>query len=639
MEDGGYADWKPPQPPSLSGVNEIYLDTETSGLDWWKKARPIGIALKIPEGPKYYLPWGHTGGNLDEAVVKEWARRELQGKRIININTKFDIHQMREWGIDLEAQGCTFSDVGHYAALLDDSRQKFNLEDLAQEMLGVGKIQGLDKTKMVEYHAGAVAEYAMQDVELVEQLKVLMYPKMDAEDLQRVRQLEDEVIPVVCEMEKNAALIDVELLHIWTKEVQKRYEQGLYDLAKEVGFQVNPDSNSDLIKVFNYLKIPLEYTAGHRPSFTAAIMKKIQHPTIQKIIRVGKLHDLLSKYLLPYTRSVEGDGLLRYSLHQLRTVKGEGDQAGEAGTTTGRFSSTAILKRVGINIQQIVKAENQIRKFDSNEYLIRQLHIPGSGLFLSADAMQIEYRMFAHDANNPKVIQAYKDDPLLSFHKMMFKTLSNYMESWTYKETKDLNFAYTYGAKMVKMAIMCGHITQAQGDEIKAKKLWNDPKLNRIKEVLDVYKREIPEAERLIEWAQHLAMDHCDNRCEKTEHSRELHQAFEHQGFITTLDGRRGRFIDNYRVHKALNTRIQGGAASIMKRKLVDLHKERKWTNFLMRWTVHDEADGDIPDHEHAKRVQELLNQQAFELRVPILWDLKIGKNWRQCGDDWKEDA
>ncbi len=639
VEHGGYADWKPPQPPSLSGVRDIYLDTETTGLDWWHKARPIGIALKIPGGPKFYLPWGHSGGNLDESVVKRWAERELRGKRITNLNTKFDIHQMREWGIDLEAQDCTFSDVGHYAALLDDSRKKFNLEDLSQDFLGMGKIKGLDKTRMAEYHAGEVADYAMQDVELVDQLKEIMYPRMDAEDLQRVRQLEDEVIPVVCEMEKNAGRINVELLHEWTEEVKKRYEQGLLELAKECGFQVNPDSPTDQTRVFQKYGIPVTYTAANRPSFTAEIMKKVHHPTVQKMVRVGKMYDLLSKYLLPYTRSVGADGILRYSLHQLRTVKGEGDEGGEAGTTTGRFSSTAILKKVGINIQQIMKAEKQIPNYGP-DFLIRQLHVPESGLFLSADAMQIEYRMMAHYANNPKVIQAYRDNPMMSFHRYMETMLRKEMESWTYKETKDLNFAYGYGAKMVKMAVMCKHITQAEADDIRANKRWKDPRLERIQTVLAIYQREMPEAEELIQRASHLAMDHCDKRCNKTPFSQELHRTLPHRGYVMTLDGRRGRFSENYRVHKGLNTVIQGGAASVMKRKLVELHNNRKWTNFKLRWTVHDEADGDIPDKEHAARVQKILNEQAFpELRVPILWELKTGRNWRECGDDWKEAA
>jgi hypothetical protein len=79
---------------------------------------------------------------------------------------------LREWGVDLEALGCEVSDVSHYAALLDDHRQSFSLESISQDYLGIGKIgKDLDKTRMASYHAGEVAAYACQDVELVAQLK------------------------------------------------------------------------------------------------------------------------------------------------------------------------------------------------------------------------------------------------------------------------------------------------------------------------------------------------------------------------------------------------------------------------------------------------------------------------------------
>ena len=112
--------WEPVSPPCLDGVNCLAFDCETDGLKWWDGDRPIGCAITLPEGhnPKgitaIYLPWGHHGGgNLDEATVKRWAQRELRGKHLTGLNIRFDIHHFREWGVDLEAQGCTFSDVGH----------------------------------------------------------------------------------------------------------------------------------------------------------------------------------------------------------------------------------------------------------------------------------------------------------------------------------------------------------------------------------------------------------------------------------------------------------------------------------------------------------------------------------------------
>src|SRR5712691_12521424 len=113
--------WEPDTPPSLNGIHEIALNFETTGLHWFDQDRPIALSLGLLDGRSFYLPWGHRGGgNISEDTVKRWAQRELRGKLITNINTKFDIHMARVWGVDLEAQGNVVSDVSHYAALLDD---------------------------------------------------------------------------------------------------------------------------------------------------------------------------------------------------------------------------------------------------------------------------------------------------------------------------------------------------------------------------------------------------------------------------------------------------------------------------------------------------------------------------------------
>jgi len=66
-------DWRPPTPPELSRYDTIYLDTETTGLDWARGDRPVGIAVRTPDGKSWYLPFGHVEGNLDESLVKRWV--------------------------------------------------------------------------------------------------------------------------------------------------------------------------------------------------------------------------------------------------------------------------------------------------------------------------------------------------------------------------------------------------------------------------------------------------------------------------------------------------------------------------------------------------------------------------------------
>ena len=614
--------WRPPTPPSLTGINEIELDLETSGLKWWENDRPIGIGLCLPDMSTFYLPWGHRGGgNLDESIVKEWCKRELRGKHITNLNTRFDIHHLREWGIDLEAQDCTVSDVGHFAALLDDHRLYSSLESLCYDFLPderkVKSVSGetLDATRMSSYSAGTIAVRAEADVRQVHKLKHLLLPKLISEDLMRVKKLEDEVIYVVCEMEKNGAIIDQELLEKWIKETQVECQRCLLALAKTVGFQVNPESSKDQEKLFRYLKIPFtEFTATGKPSFTDTVVKQFQHPAIKLMRRAKKLFNIRSKYLLKYKNSLDSKGILRYALHQLRATRGEGDDAREIGTISGRFSSTEITSGVGVNIQQVMKSEKQIVTH-GDEFLIRQLHIPKDGLFLSSDAKQIEYRLFANEINSPRILKSYAENPDLSFHKMIHKMLLPYKANLSYKRVKDLSFATIYGAGLTKIALMLEFINPKEFLELREQKATGThPKLAQAAEIRKIYNQEIPEASRLLKYYSQQA---------------------EVRGFITTILGRRMRFIDGARSHKGLNGRIQGSSADILKKKLVILHRMRQVTGMTLRFTVHDEIDSDIPNQEAANQVAKILDQQDFpSLKIPIRWDTKTGTSWLDCARD-----
>ena len=574
--------WSPKEPPCLDGIHEIELDTETDGLEWHEDKRPIGISIRLPNGKCQYIPWGHHGGgNLDEATVKRWAQRELRGKHITNINTRFDIHMLREWGCDLEEQGNTVGDVGHYAALLDDNRKRFSLDILGKDFLGRGKKNNnIVGAKIFEYHAGQIAEYAEEDVRLVGELKHVFRPLLDIQDLNRVKDLEDNLIYPVCEMEKNAAVIDQSLLKDWCVASESALDQCLLDIAKDTGFQMNPDKSSDWVRLFRLYNIPItHFTETGAPSFLDVFLKRIEHPTIKLARRAGKLASLRSKFLIAYSKVLDSHGLLRYSLHQLRMDDG--------GTVSGRFSCS------NVNIQQVMAVAKQIEAFGSDEFLVRKLFIPANGLFLSADARQIEYRIFASYSGSPKILAAYAKDPDTDFHNIVMELVRQVKKDIQRKRTKDLNFAFIFGAGRSKMSEML-ELPRNESDQL-----------------VDAYNRMFPEVPVLLRKASELAKV---------------------RGYVKTVMGRRARFPNGERAHKALNAVIQGSAADIMKTKLVELHKERKNTNLVLRFTVHDEVDGDVPDKESAEKVTEILNTQSFPgLKVPILWDVQTGHNWAEC--------
>jgi DNA polymerase I-like protein with 3'-5' exonuclease and polymerase domains len=326
-----------------------------------------------------------------------------------------------------------------------------------------------------------------------------------------------------------------------------------------------------------------------RVMFTKELLSKIEHPAIQLALHIRSLSSLRAKFLLPYASDLRLSGMLRYSLHQL-PVDDEG------GTVSGRFSSSGydIDPPEGSNIQQVA-GKKQLASVKSDAelagYIIRELFVPESGLWLSADAEQIEYRFFAHYAKPPAVIEAYRRDPRTDFHRIVMEMVKTVLPTITRERTKDINFALIYGAGLKKIAAMLGLST------------------GETKILLDGYHSRFPEARRLLTSASMLA---------------------ENRGYVKTMMGRRARFSkDDFRTYSALNRVIQGSAADENKLKLVALHKERKSTGFKMRFTVHDEVNGDVPDLESARRVREILNTQILPTCVPLLWKVCTGPNWK----------
>jgi DNA polymerase-1 len=590
-------DWRPPSSlPDLGRYDEVWFDTETTGTNT-AVDKPVGIAIATPDDHCYYLPFGHRGGNLDPDVVRRWARSELKNKTLIGSWIKFDAHMFRNWGLALHELNVQFRDVQHQACLLNERRRKSGLDLLSAELLGAQKLSlPFDPSRMAEAHSSLVGAYAERDVWLTRGLDLAQRPMIEKEDLGRVLCLEDSLIEVVVEMEANGSPIDLEKLQRWRVEVRRQWEAGLKELRELAGFPVNPDSHPDLTRLFGKwgLHPPIDEVKG-TPTFAAGYLApiKYQHAGISLVMRTRALGSLLSKFLDKYPKVLRADGRIRYNLHQLR--------ADDYGTITGRFSSAGD-EHGGINVQQVFHPENQEKKLGSREFLIRELHVPAAGLWLSADAAQIEYRLFAGLAANPQVLTAYAADPDVDFHQLVTDICrATAVPDATRKHMKNVNFAKVYGAGKAKIRRMLG-----TSDE-------------QAEAFITAYDRTFPEVSAVID---RVSLE-----------IRRRHR-LEGCGYVRTLLGRRRRYPDLERLHSGLNAHIQGTAADINKIKLRQVYDARRDLEITMRFTVHDELDGDIPSVEHARRLRDLLNEPALpDLKVPIRWSVGVGPNWAEVAD------
>jgi DNA polymerase-1 len=607
-------EWRPPELPDLSAYKELGYDLETTGLKWWAGDRPVGAAVAAPDGRSWYFPTGHKQGpNIDPDKFRAWARspQGLAGKTLVGANSKFDGNMSHAWGLDLESIGCRLSDIAHDAALLDDHRKEFTLESIAQDYVGSGKLKTaggdpIEITRVGEYHAGDVEAYARHDAVLVLKVRAKTMPAMADEDLLRVKELEDRVIFPVMSMERGGFPINEELLDDFIKRCRQEYLRCLWRIRKLTGITIDPGKVDDMERLFHHCRVPvIDYTPSGKPSFTDDILANCSHEAIVLARRAKKLDSLDNKFLSKYKENLL-DGHIFYALHQLKVVH----EGADAGTVTGRFSSSAFRSRdqgwsFGINKQQVPSVEKQIEQM-GDDYVVRQLFTATCGRsgcrrcaggekqkVAAADAKQIEYRVFAHYANSRQLNKAYADDPEADFHNTVGEMIRPFRPGLIRKYVKNTNFCKLFGGGPDKIASMLG-ITPDEAREFVA-----------------IYDRAFPEVKAML----NQAMDTARKR-----------------GYVKTILGRRSRFPTHDRIYKALNGVVQGTATGdIMKIKTCEVYESRRETGARLRSVVHDEAVMTVPDQESADKVAVILNKQSIKLRIPILWDMSTGDNWREC--------
>jgi DNA polymerase-1 len=612
-------EYKLPQPFSLEKHEKVYLDIETTGLEMYNGDTVIGVSVGVEVSPTEshmrYFPVGHRQGpNLPKSAVYQWLRKELKGKTITGHNIGgFDLPFLRHEGLNLIPDN-TFSDTMHAAILDNPTAPGYSLDRVAKRYLGdeYGKVQGLDKEKLADYHPAEVGSYAEQDTRLCWMLEPVLYGHLRKRELLRVFELECQTIRPVVEMQANGLRFDYTKAKAWIDLAQtdlKEVESGLAGLNYNSGKQIQPKCDELGIiypwnwscpnpeceeafpsykqdKPFICWKCKLEMKAGS-PHFGKKFLSKIDHPFVKTVRKARQLHKLLHTFLIPWVENIDPTNpILRYTLNQLRE---RDEQGGSTGAVSGRFSCAGMGS--GAQPQQIWATENQIAEI-GDSYLLRSLFIPEEGKqFMSLDASQIEFRLFAHYSENAELIREYNENPKVDFHQLVAeKVLRGLLPR---KKAKNVNFGTLYNMGVPKFAReMNVSIKEAQ-------------------EMFDTYNQYFPAAKELRD--------------------KEKRKAQVGSPTLTLL-GRRFDWLDpamRKKCYVALNRLIQGSAADIMKLALVKCYNG----NYLdcMRLTVHDEVDGDISRLEQAQDLKHDLEDPKFldgVLKVPLIWEETIGKSW-----------
>jgi DNA polymerase I-like protein with 3'-5' exonuclease and polymerase domains len=600
---------EPEEYPDLRSYDEIAVDLETRDPDLKSKGsgsvigngEVVGIAVAVP-GRKFYFPIAHgSGPNMDRKRTLEWFK-DIMASDAIKIfhNAMYDVCWIRNLGIKING---LIVDTMIAASLIDENRFQYSLNSISWDYLGHGKNEGalneeaksrgLDpKADMWQLPAMYVGGYAEKDAELTLELWQIFKKEIIHQDIESIFNLETDLFPCLVDMKFKGVRVNAEHASVLKKQLIAREEALLFDIKKETGIDIQIMAARSIAKMFDQLKLPYDKTEKSKePSFTKNFLQEHPHPLVQKIAQareINKAHTTFIDSILKF----EHKGRIHADINQIRSDQG--------GTVTGRFSYS------NPNLQQLPARNKDLGP------MIRSLFLPDEGCTWGCfDYSQQEPRLVAHYAALYKfpsvyeVIDEYNNDSSTDFHQMVAE-----MAQIPRSQAKTINLGLFYGMGKTKLQAELGVSKE------------------KAAELFEQYHAKVPFVKQLINAASNRAQERGQIRTLLGRLCRfhlwepnmfGMHKALPHEEALQE----HGPGIKRAMTYKALNKLIQGSAADMTKKAMVDLYKE----GIIAHIQIHDELDLSVESPEQAKRIIDIM-ENAVTLEVPNKVDYESGQTW-----------
>jgi DNA polymerase I-like protein with 3'-5' exonuclease and polymerase domains len=632
---------QPTEFPDLRSADEIAIDLETRDPDLKTlgsgsivgRGEVVGIAVAV-DGWKGYFPIAHgEGPNMDRKKVIEWFRDicACPATKIFH-NAMYDVCWIRNLGIKING---LIIDTMIAASIIDENRYNYTLNALSWVYLNQGKNEallnqaakerGLDpKADMWKLPAIEVGAYAEKDAELTLKLWGHLKKIIIEDDLQDIFNLETDLFPCLVDMRFLGVRVDVSKANQLKTALAIKEQNLLQQIKIETGVEPQIWAARSIAEVFEKLKLPYTRTdKTDSPSFTKNFISKHDHPVVRMIAEARKINKVSTTFI-DTILSHEHNGRIHADINQIRSDDG--------GTVTGRFSYA------NPNLQQIPARDPETGP------LIRSLFIPEENCkWGTFDYSQQEPRLVAHYAlrfnyDTAQIIaDSYENDPSTDFHQIVAD-----MAEIDRKEAKTINLGLFYGMGKAKLQNEL-NVTKEKADELFniyhnrvpfVKQLMNGvmnaaQARGQIKTLLGRRCR-FPKYEPVLrgsDWGTYVpAEDH--ERMEELRAMGPYIKDFEDN----IVKDKKGNPKKNYWhgnptrrafTYKALNKLIQGSAADMTKKAMVDLYKE----GLLAHIQIHDELDFSIESDAQADKIKQIM-EHAVELKVPNKVDYESGPNW-----------
>ena len=575
----------------LSSENkEICVDTETTDFHPLN-AELVGIGLGTTAHEQYYIP---LNGKMAQSDVVDRTKKFFENThcKFFGHNIKYDYHVLKNCDIEIATIS---SDTILASYLLNAHQKRHSLDELAlqyfekkkihiQELIGKGKSQiTMDKVPIDK-----VARYCSEDVEYTIKLKEVLDEELKKKDLFKLlHDIEVPLIKVLAKMERRGIFVDVHVLEKLSKELEKEIAHLQEVIFHDANGPFNINSPKQLGDIlFNKMGIKPPKGGKDALSTRAEVLEALaeNYPIAKKVLEYRSIEKLRSTYIeaLP---------------HNINPKTGRvHTQFNQSVTATGRLSCQ------DPNLQNIPIRSELGKKIRAS---FRPEHKGWS--FLSSDYSQVELRILAHLCEDPALIKAFHNN--LDIHAFtaaeVFHVPLQEVTPAMRRKAKAVNFGIIYGQQAFGLSQELGISMQEAAAFISA----YFKRYPRVKEYIESLKEDARKHKR----AQTL-----------TGRVRLLPE-------ITSPN----QMIRSQAERLAVNTPFQGTAADIIKIAMIDIDHwmEKLQCQARMLLQIHDELLFEMPDEEIPslkKGIKERM-EGVFALKVPLIVEIGIGKNWMEC--------
>ncbi|WP_067241038.1 DNA polymerase I [Marinomonas gallaica] len=582
---------------TIQDADLVAFDTETTSLNYMA-AELVGLSVSVEVGKAAYIPVAHDYEGAPEQLDRDWVLEQLKPwleddtQKKVGQHLKYDANVLNNYGITL--RGIAF-DTMLESYIFNSTATRHDMNSLATKFLGHTTVsfediagKGAKQKTFNQIELEQAAFYAAEDADITLRLHEAIMPKLEKEgDLVNVlKDIELPLVPVLAKMEQTGALIDPELLHAQSSEIAAKLQEIEIKAHEEAGESFNLSSPKQLqVILFEKQGLPvIKKTPKGQPSTAEPILQELaeQYELPRLIMEHRSLAKLKSTYTDKLPEMIQKTGRIHTSYHQ-------------AVTATGRLSST------DPNLQNIPIRTTEGRR-------IRQAFVAPEGYkLLAADYSQIELRIMAHLSQDKGLLDAFAND--LDVHKAtaaeVFDTTAEEVTSEQRRRAKAINFGLIYGMSAFGLAKQLG--------------------IGR------------PEAQKYVQryFERYPGVrTYMDNTRENAKE----------QGYVETIFGRRlylpeikakNAMMRQAAERTAINAPMQGSAADIIKRAMINMHQWLADTDLdvKMIMQVHDELIFEVAEKDLEAAQEKIVEimQNSSEIDVPLLVEAGVGNNWDEA--------